>query len=95
MGAGAGTAKWAGIAGLPLIDAYDRKAGGSGAVSDSMRGKSRRVPRLSGNPQLGEAREENQPRANDSRRATRAAQQKMPATLEACRSHLLHLCNAS
>ena len=50
MGAGAGAVKWAENAGLPIIDAYDRKAGGGSAVSNSMRGKSRRVPRLRGHP---------------------------------------------
>ena len=50
MGAGAGAVKWAWDAGLPLIDANDRKACDGSAVSDSMRGKSRSVPRLRGHP---------------------------------------------
>ena len=85
--------KWAGNAELPLIEARDRKACGGSAVSDSMRGKSRRVPILRRHPQLGETREENEPKARSSRRATRAVQRKISATLEARRSHFLHLRN--
>jgi hypothetical protein len=97
MGASMGAMKWAGYACLTGIEARGREAGAGGnrVGNHGMRGKTWRGPVLRGHAYLGEAGNENQPKADGLPPAVRGATRKLPTTLEPSCPHLLHLLNGS
>ena len=70
-------------------------AGGDSVGNHGMRGKTWRGPVLCGHAYLGEAGNENEPKANGLPPAVRGATRKLPTTLEPSCPHLLHLRNGS
>jgi hypothetical protein len=97
MGAGMGAMKCAGYACLTGIEARGREAGASGdsVGNHGMRGRTWRGPVLCGHAYLGEAGNENEPKADGLPPAARGATRKLPTTLEPSCPHLLHLRNGS